>query len=144
VRVWILSFALLVVTPAAAAENFGAALRLTDETPLSRVAAEPEKFADRAVLLRGRVADVCQRKGCWTILQDGDERIRVRFLDYAFFLPTDCNGREALVEGKIEVETLSEGLARHYEEESRDGNPDAVTGPRQEITMTATGVRLLP
>ena len=103
-----------------------------------------DDWGERKVLVRGRVADVCQRKGCWTILQDGETRVRVRFKDYAFFLPTDCNGREALVEGIVEVKTLSEAMARHYEEESTDGAPEAVQGPRREVGITASGVRLLP
>ena len=44
---------------------------------------------------RGRVADVCRRKGCWTILRDGDTQVRVRFKGYSFFVPTDSQGREA-------------------------------------------------
>ena len=129
---------------APAAESFGAPIELTRETPLREVAQRPEEIGDDPVLVRGRVADVCQRKGCWTILQDGDARVRVRFKDYGFFVPTDCSGREALVEGVVEVKTLSADLARHYEEETAGGDPATVTGPRREVSMVATGVRLLP
>ncbi len=131
-------------TTTAFAEDFGDGISLTEETPLARVLAEPEQYEDRPVLVRAQIADVCQRKGCWTILREGKDQVRVRFKDYAFFLPTDCSGREALVQGRVEVKTLSASLARHYEEESRDGDPDGVTGPRREVGMTATGVRLLP
>ncbi len=127
-----------------ASEGFGAPIKLTRETPLREVVQRPEAIGDEPVLVRGRVADVCQRKGCWTILQDGDARVRVRFKDYGFFVPTDCSGREALVEGVVEVKTLSADMARHYEEETTGGDPAAVTGPRREVSMIATGVRLLP
>ena len=126
------------------AQEFGDTLQLSRETPLAEIVAKADDWGERKVLVRGRVADVCQRKGCWTILQDGETRVRVRFKDYAFFLPTDCNGREALVEGIVEVKTLSEAMARHYEEESTDGAPEAVQGPRREVGITASGVRLLP
>lgn len=125
-------------------ENFGAPLRLTDETPLVEAIDRASEESNDPVLVRGRVTDVCQRKGCWTVLQSGDAHVRVRFKDYAFFVPTDCRGREALVEGVVEVKTLSAAMARHYEEEAQNGDPDAVRGPKQEVSMIATGVRLLP
>ena len=127
-----------------ATQEFGAPLELTTETPLAEVVAKADDWKDRTVLVRGRVADVCQRKGCWTILQAGEDRVRVRFKDYAFFVPTDSSGREALVEGVVEVKTISASMARHYEEESTGGNPAAVEGPRREIGITASGLRLLP
>lgn len=129
---------------AASAEDFGAKLQLVDETPLQQVVKQAAELGKKPVLVRGTVADVCQRKGCWTVLQSGDTHVRVRFKDYGFFVPTDCSGREALVEGVVEVKTLSADMARHYEEEARHGSPGAVDGPRQEVSMIATGVRLLP
>jgi hypothetical protein len=126
-----------------AGEDFGAGLTLTQPTPLEEVVQDPQRFEERQILLHGRVSDVCQRKGCWTILRDGSARIRVRFRDYGFFLPTDATGAEAFVEGVVKVETLSEETARHYESESREGDPAAVEGPRREVGFTASGVRLV-
>lgn len=147
VRAWPLLLALvgaLFLPSPSGAEEFGAPLQLTDETRLADVVRKADEIGDAPVLIRGRVTDVCQRKGCWTVLRDGDDLVRVRFKDYAFFVPTDCAGREALVEGRVEVKTLSADMARHYEEETKNGDPDGVTGPRREISMIATGVRLLP
>jgi hypothetical protein len=123
--------------------DFGAGLTLERPTALAEVLRAPERFAEEPILLHGRISDVCQRKGCWTILRDGADQVRVRFRDYGFFLPTDSTGAEAFVEGVIRVETLSEKAARHYEAESRDGDPDAVTGPRREVGVVASGVRLI-
>lgn len=126
-----------------AGKDFGAGLTLQQSTALAEVVSAPERFEERPILLHGRISDVCQRRGCWTILRDGDARVRVRFLDYGFFLPTDATGAEAFVEGVVSVETLSEKVVRHYESESREGNPDAVTGPRREVGFVASGVRLV-
>ncbi len=125
-------------------DDFGAAITLAEPTPLADVLASPERYAKEPILIRGRLTDVCQRKGCWTVLQDQGAQLRVRFKDYGFFLPKDSTGRRALVEGVVVVETLSEEQARHYEEEAREGDPDSVRGPRREIGFTASGVRLLP
>lgn len=128
----------------ASAQDFGAGIQLQEETPLATVIAKAETLGVTPVLVRGTVTDVCQRKGCWTVIRDGSEHVRVRFKDYGFFVPTDCAGREALVEGTVTVKTLSADMARHYEEETKGGDPNAVTGPRREVSMTASGVRLLP
>lgn len=126
-----------------AGQDFGAGISLGQPTPLSDVLADPEHFEEGTVLLRGRLADVCQRKGCWTVLEDGGARVRVRFVDYGFFLPRDAVGSQALVEGRVQTVTLSEAQARHYAAESRDGDPGAVRGPQREVGFLASGVRIL-
>jgi hypothetical protein len=123
--------------------DYGAGLTLAEATPLADVVRSPERFAERPVLLHGRISDVCQKKGCWVVLRDGGEQLRVRFHDYGFFLPTDASGSEAFVEGRVKVELLSEKMARHYEAESADGDPSAIAGPRREVGFTATGVRIV-
>ena len=127
-----------------AGAELGAGITLDEVTPLADLVARPADFSDRPVLVRGRMADVCQVKGCWTILQAGDARVRVRFADYGFFVPTDSVGAEALAEGRVEVVALSEDEARHYAAESRGGDPDAIDGPVREVSFVATGVRLVP
>lgn len=148
-RPCIVAFVVLAGTPAGAEpprerDAFGAALTLEATTPLPQVVARAERYTKRPVLVRGTLTDVCQRKGCWTVLRDRGAQVRVRFKDYGFFLPKDSIGREALVEGVATIRTLSEQDARHYEEESRHGDPDSVTGPRREVGLLASGVRLLP
>lgn len=123
--------------------DFGAGLTLREPVSLAEVVRSPERFEARPVLLHGRISDVCQRKGCWVVLRDGGEQVRVRFHDYAFFLPTDVAGSEAFVEGLVKVEELSQEDARHYASESVAGDPDSIDGPQREVGFTATGVRLV-
>jgi hypothetical protein len=124
--------------------DFGAGLSLGKTTPLATVLAAPERYAADPVLVRGRLSDLCTKKGCWTVLADGASHVRVRFHDYGFFLPPDALGAEALVEGVADIRTLSEREARHIAAESSGGDPDAVAGPQREVGFVATGVRLLP
>jgi hypothetical protein len=72
--------------------DFGAGLTLAQATPLGEIVAAPERFAEAPVLLRGRLTDLCTKKGCWTVLADGAASVRVRFQDYGFFLPPDALG----------------------------------------------------
>jgi hypothetical protein len=129
--------------PLPAGRDFGAKLTLEQTTPLRQVLAAPERFGEQPVLVKGRLTDVCTRKGCWTVLTDGDATVRVRFHDYGFFLPQDVLGADALVEGRATLRTLSEREARHLAAESRGGNPDAIEGPQRELGFVATGVRVL-
>ena len=145
------SVALLVVALSASSQatlpagrDFGAGLTLETTLALRDVVAAPERHAGTPILVQGRLTDLCLKKGCWTVLSDGDAFVRVRFRDYGFFLPKDALGRRALVEGVAEVRTLSEKEARHYASESQNGDPTAITGPQHEISFVATGVRLLP
>ena len=104
---------------------------------------EPTFEVGQPVLVQGRLTDVCTKKGCWTVLTDGDAFVRVRFHDYGFFLPQDVLGADALVEGRATLRTLSEREARHLASESRGGDPDAIEGPQRELGFVATGVRVL-
>ncbi len=136
--------ALLLPLLGAAGDPFGAALTLERTTPLAKVIAAPERYAEEPVLLRGRLTELCQKKGCWTVLKDGDAVVRVRFQDYGFFLPKDALGRTALVQGVADVRILSEREARHLAAESAGTDPDDVTGPVREVGFVASGVLLLP
>lgn len=147
---WILSVALFAsgagaaeAAPASQGEVFGAPPTLEQTTPLAEILRDPAQYEDRTVLLHGRISDVCQRKGCWTVIRDGDAHVRVRFEDYGFFLPKDSIGAEAWAQGSVSVVTMSEKEARHYESESRGGDPDRIDGPVREVRFTASGVRLV-
>ena len=126
-----------------AGRDFGEGIHLSQATPLAAVLADPERYRDEPVLVRGVVSDVCQKKGCWTVIRDGEAHARVRFQDYGFFLPTNCQGAEVWVEGRAQVVDLSESEARHYAAESAHSDPEAVRGPQREVGLVATGVRLV-
>ena len=143
--------------------DYGSGLSLTHVSRLPEVLAAAEQHTQEPVLVRGRISEVCQRKGCWTILVDGDASIRVRFKNYGFFLPTDSSGRTAYVEGVVKIEMLSEKQARHYASESEaseseaseseaseseasesnSGEAESIHGPQREVGFVASGVRLV-
>jgi hypothetical protein len=122
--------------------EFGTPLADRDPTSIGEILRDPERFAGQTVMLRGRITDVCQKKGCWTVITDDRDAIRVRVQDYGFFLPKDSIGMEAWAQGTVSVRSLSEKEARHYASESRDGDPSRIEGSQREVGFTATGVRL--
>lgn len=127
-----------------AGEDYGAGLALEEVTPLRDVVNHPELHSDRTLLVKGRIRDVCQKKGCWMMLTDGESQMRIRFADYGFFVPKDSSGKDAYVEGRAAVEEITEKVARHYEADASDGDPSKIHGPQRVVSFTATGVRLVP
>lgn len=126
-------------------EVYGARPRGGDAVPLAEVARAPKAFADKPVRVRGVINSVCQKRGCWMILQDGGHDVRIRFRDYAFFVPLDVAGREAVVEGTAEVKVTTEAMRRHYAEDA--GKPPAevakIVGDETSLLLLADAVEIL-
>ena len=100
------------------------------------------------VAVRGEVVDVCQKKGCWMTLREPGataEGISVRFKDYGFFMPKDLGGNEVVVEGTARRVVTSVDDLRHYAEDAGKSAAEiaAITEPREEVELIATGVRIL-
>jgi hypothetical protein len=124
--------------------DFGAALTLSQDSAVSvsTAIASPELHS-RPVLVLGSIADVCQKKGCWMVVSDGQAQMRVTFKDYGFFVPMNSSGQQVLIEGVVSEQEISEELAKHYAEESRSENPEDIQGPQKVITMVASAVRII-
>src|SRR5918912_4415 len=96
-----------------AAGHFGAAFTDAKVVALGEVMAHVEKYANRPVKVEGEIKDVCQAKGCWLVVTDGERAMRVTFKDYAFFVPKDAAGKKVVLEGLVEKKTISEMHAQH-------------------------------
>ena len=125
-------------------DHFGAGV--LDGSPwvaVETAIANPGKYTEGTVRLRGAVTAVCQTKGCWMHLGSEKQPVMVKFKDYAFFVPKDGAGRVAVVEGKLEFvqETLEQ--TRHYlEDAGRHEEAAKVTEGRKIYTLMASGVAL--
>lgn len=96
------------------------------------------------VKVSGDVNAACQMKGCWMTMQlDEETEMRVRFKDYGFFVPKDCSGKTAIVEGKAFYDTTSVEMLRHYAVDGGMSEEEAektYTEPEVAIAFEATGV----
>ncbi|MFL6256354.1 MAG: DUF4920 domain-containing protein [Pyrinomonadaceae bacterium] len=105
---------------------------------------EPQKYADKTVVIEGVVRRVCQAEGCWMEIgpqAEGEGGVRVTF-DHKFTIPKDAAPMNFRAEGTLKVKTLSKEAVEHLVKE--DGatiktNPD---GTADEVTFLATGVEL--
>lgn len=135
--------------PAAAGTGkFGAPLSAAPTVAVSAVLADAKKYDDKDVKVTGTVSAACQKKGCWMTIGTGEagaQTVRVSFKDYGFFVPKDCLGKKAVVEGHFKVSTMSVAEAQHYAEDAaKEGAPvKKVTEPQKTYALVATGVELM-
>jgi len=97
------------------------------------------------VKLTGEVEAVCQKKGCWMDLKNPNgESMRVTFKDYAFFMPKDCAGKTAIVEGVASVEETSVADQKEYAKDAGKSKEEitAIKEPKKELVFEASGVIL--
>lgn len=102
----------------------------------------------QAVKVSGQITEVCQAKGCWMILVDGEQFARITFKDYGFFVPTETSMQEAVVYGVLEETTLSAETAAHYAEDA--GNQEEhnqhleQASTVKEYSLVASSVQIAP
>jgi hypothetical protein len=125
-----------------AGTDYGAGITRATVDDFAAVMTSPEEYRSRPVLVRAEVIDVCKTKGCWLKVKSGDHVARVKFHDYSFFLPKDCEGKTAWIEGVVERRTASVEELKHYAGESGTEDPAAITAPATVVGFVATGVRL--
>ena len=97
------------------------------------------------VKLQGIVSAACQTKGCWMTLKNAHgEDLRITFKDYAFFVPKDCAGKTAVIEGIAKIETTSVADLKEYAKDDKKSQAeiDAITEPVKETVFEAKGVML--
>ena len=104
-----------------------------------------ERFAGKPVRVRGEIASVCQKRGCWMRLRDGAHEARICFRDYAFFVPLDIAGRTAVVEGVATVTVTTEAMRRHYAEDAGKSPAEvaAIVGDETSLQVMADAVEVL-
>lgn len=105
--------------------------------PISAAAADVDAHAGAPRRFSGRITEVCQKEGCWMMLEDDGQAARVLMRDHAFSVPKDASGK-AEVYGVLSVHELSPEAAKHLAE---DAGRDALPSMR-ELRIEATGVRI--
>ena len=96
------------------AQNFGGEVTMEESITLAQIYSSPEQYIDKEIRIEGTIKEVCQHKGCWLKLTDGDKELTVRFKDYGFFVPKDASTSKVIVQG---IFTMAPDM--HVEEESK-------------------------
>jgi hypothetical protein len=98
------------------------------------------------VAVKGKVVDVCEKKGCWlTIQTEDDSRFFVKMKDYAFFVPTALKGKTVVMDGNAEVKTISVDEQKHYATDAKkpQSEIDAIKAPKEEVRFVANGIKVV-
>ena len=122
-------------------ETFGA---LLDESvpmiALEKLAQDGGDFLGRPVRVTARVAQVCQKKGCFFIAREGNSVVRISFKDYGFFVPTDIGGKRVTLVGEVVAREVTPDEAAHYAEDL--GTAGSPVEPGMVYEIVATSVRV--
>ena len=125
------------------AVHVGQALEGKERVTLSTVRANPDRYFEKTLLVEADASAVCQAKGCWLTISDGDgeqEPIWVRWSSgcggkYEF--PKDLAGRRVLIQGSFYAKEIDEKAAEHLAGESKDLKADEIVGKTFEMNATA-------
>jgi hypothetical protein len=124
--------------------SYGGEFTLAEAVPLSQAIAGLGEEEEATVLVEGTIEQVCQSKGCWMVVRDGDAEARIRFKDYAFFIPWESHGKRVKMEGALRWDVASEETARHWAEEAGDPdlNPQDIHGDQPYVLLMASAVSI--
>lgn len=126
---------------------FGEEFSITNTTSVPTAISSLGQKDTLDIQLSGVVESVCKKKGCWTNIASKDnleETMFVKFKDYGFFLPLDCEGQEVVLQGQAYMEETPVDELRHYaEDEGKSAEEIAlITEPTQEYKFMASGAFL--
>ena len=111
----LLLFGFSASTPAVESKGYGRPLqgcRRRASRPCSRTAQNGQP-----VRLEGRIEKVCQKKGCWLELKEGERSVMVSFEGYSFFVPKGSAGREVVLEGRVKLKARTAEEVKHLKAE---------------------------
>jgi len=94
------------------------------------------------VKVKGEVEAVCKKKGCWMRLKQADkDGMLVTFKDYGFFVPLDCDGKTAIIQGTAKLDTTDVATLQHFAEDEGLSEEEiaAITEPAIEVVFIADG-----
>ena len=139
----------LTVGLSAAVKKYGKPLTLKDTTRISDIYAQPDKYKNQRVKVKGPIVDVCEEMGCWlAIASDKDfQSIRFKVDDGVIVFPMEAKGLTATVEGVIAVSMLSEAdqITQGQEmakEMKMPFDPKSVKGPKLSIMIKGEGAEI--
>lgn len=132
-------------TPATqvAGKTYGAAITPDGAKPLSELQQVLGDKDSAQVKLVGTADAVCQAKGCWLTMKTPEgQEMRVRFKDYAFFVPKDISGKTVVINGWAHREEVPVADLQHYAKDAGKSDKEiaAITKPEEQLNFEADGV----
>ena len=125
-------------------KHFGSPFAQPTSMDADLLLAQPQTYANEQVRVRGRLADVCQKAGCWMVLADDEGRSLRVTTGHEFFIDRDTIGDEADIEGKVERKEVEADTVEHFKSEA--SSPDSIIPERgkthtYELVATSVAIR---
>lgn len=124
----------------------GKPLELNKQTPIADLEKKPADYVGKMVQVRGKITEVCEKKGCWMNLVDPstNARVRIKVKDGEIVFPKEAIGKMAVAEGKFAKIDLTreQAIARakhEAEENNKPFDPSSITGPVTIYQIQGTG-----
>ncbi len=132
-----------------APKKLGEAISLEKTVAITDILNKPEAFLGKTVLVKGRVIDVCKKRGCWMKIaaDSGYGSLLIKVKDGEIVFPLEASGKVARVQGVMEkVEfTLEETRVQQKEQceiKGKKFDPAKVTQPRVIYRLHALGAEI--
>jgi hypothetical protein len=139
----------LTVGLSAAVKKYGKPLTIKETTKISDIYAQPDKYKNQRVKVKGPIIDVCEERGCWLAVGSDKEFQSIRFKvdDGVIVFPMSAKGLTATVEGVVSISMLSEAdqIAQGQEmakEMKMPFDPKSVKGPKLSIQIKGEGAEI--
>ena len=141
--VLLLPFSVNAEVPFSPDQSFGSAIPESGSVKtLKQAIADTAATVESPLKISGVITEVCQARGCWMILVDGNSHARIFFEDYGFFVPTDTSMQRAVLYGTLSEQVLSHEAAEHLAEDAGRKALFASGKPIKEYTIIANGVQI--
>ena len=131
------------------AKTFGKGITVKETTQISSILDQPKEFVGKQVKVSGLIVDVCAARGCWMYIA-GDrsfDKLRVKVVDGEIVFPMEARGRQAEVEGVVEIFELSkeeviEKRMHHASEQGEVFDPASVTEGETIVRLRGLGAEI--
>ena len=135
--------ALITASTAFGQTTYGAKTTADGAIPASSIAEKMKGLDSLAVKVTGTVTDVCQKKGCWLMVDIGrGKMMRVKLKDHAFSVPKNISGKTVVLDGRAYNSTTSVAQLRHYAKDAGKSKAEIkkITEPEVNLNFEARGV----
>lgn len=125
--------------------HFGGSFELVGMEPQNLESAIASNSYNKNIRLTGNITKSCAKKGCWMILENEMNSVRVTFKDYGFFVPLGFQNKNVLLEGILKEEVVSEADRKHFAEDEGKSKEEieAIKGDEKQYTFVASSVLVI-
>ena len=112
-------------------------MTIEEETSIASINVKPVDFADKDVLVTGKVVGMCMHSGCWVMIEAGLDQILCRSLDESIHFTPNVMERPIRLEGKLLWDKDAPGM----EMKSHEGEePHACPNPQVMVSIAGAVV----